>query len=108
MFPWTTINLVDFYFVRRGKYNVDALFDAKGLYGKYNMVAISAYVIAFLCEIPFINSTWFVGPLVDDLGGTDIAWIVGLIIPAIIYYFPMKKKVNMVPPTAQVSSTESA
>lgn len=44
-----------------------------------------------LLEIPFINSSFYVGPLVDNLGGTDLAWIVGLFVPVLLYYYPMKK-----------------
>jgi NCS1 family nucleobase:cation symporter-1 len=29
------------------------------------------------------------------LDGTDIAWIVGLAVPLVLYYFPMKKKINL-------------
>ncbi|MDK2599775.1 cytosine permease [Bacillus stercoris] len=34
--PWTAINLVDYYFVRHGKYQVKAMFDVNGPYGKVN------------------------------------------------------------------------
>ncbi|MDQ6597224.1 purine-cytosine permease family protein [Bacillus salipaludis] len=91
MFPWTAINLIDYYFLKKGHYNVTALLDLNGQYGKINWIALGAYIIAILLEIPFINSSFYVGPLVDNLGGTDLAWIVGLIVPVLLYYYPMKK-----------------
>lgn len=91
MFPWTTINLIDYYFLRKGKYNVAALFDMNSEYGKVNWIAVGSYIIAVLLEIPFINSSFYVGPFAEKLGGTDIAWIVGLFVPVLLYYYPMKK-----------------
>lgn len=107
MFPWTTINLIDYYLLKKGKYDVPALFDLNGIYGKFNWIAVGSYLIAILAEIPFINSSFYVGPLVDNLGGTDIAWIVGLFVPVLLYYYPMKKGAasrNPIGPGEQISS----
>ncbi|MEI2472896.1 hypothetical protein V8V75_25675 [Peribacillus frigoritolerans] len=35
-----------------------------------------------------------VGPVAKALNGTDLAWAVGLFLPAAIYYFPMKRKIT--------------
>lgn len=36
MIPWTCINLVDYYVVRKGQYSMKDIFDPKGIYGSYN------------------------------------------------------------------------
>lgn len=94
MVPWTAINLIDYYLLRRGEYQIWDVFDVNGQYGKYNWVAITAYLISVILEIPFVNTTMYVGPISKALHGTDIAWIMGLIVPLAFYYFPMRKKMN--------------
>lgn len=94
MVPWTAINLVDFYFLRKGNYNISAILSRDGEYGGVNWVAIIAYVVAVLVQFPFMNTTDYIGVIAKHLGGADIAWIVGLGVAAIIYYFPMRVKLN--------------
>jgi len=94
LIPWTSINLVDYYLLRHGKYNVKDIFDVNGQYGKVNLITCSAFLISILVEIPFINATFYVGPIAKAFNGADLAWVVGLIVPAILYYFPMKKKLK--------------
>ncbi|MGG0288751.1 hypothetical protein ABEY41_27480, partial [Peribacillus butanolivorans] len=36
-----------------------------------------------------------VGPIAKAFAGADIAWIIGLVVPAVLYYFPMRKKLNI-------------
>lgn len=95
MVPWTAINLVDFYWVRKGNYNIKDIFNINGEYGKVNGVAIWAYVLGIVLQFPFMNTEIYVGPVAKWLNGADIAWIVGLIVPAIIYYGFMAKKVSV-------------
>lgn len=76
--PWTAINLTDFYVVHRGRYDIDAILSRDGRYGLVNVRALVVYAVAALVEVPFMNSTVYEGPLAKALGGTDIAWIVGL------------------------------
>jgi purine-cytosine permease-like protein len=92
--PWTAVNLADFYIVRRGRYDVKAFFDRKGIYfkdpatrmyGGFSLNAMAAYVIGFISEIPFINTTYWKGWAVDSLDGADISWIVGLIVTTAVY-----------------------
>lgn len=94
LIPWTTINLLDFYVLRHGKYSVKDLFDLNGKYGKYNWITLAAYTISVVLEIPFMNTSLYVGPGATALGGADIAWAIGLVAPVIFYYLPMKKKIS--------------
>jgi NCS1 family nucleobase:cation symporter-1 len=48
MVPWTAINLIDYYLLRRGEYQIWDVFDVNGQYGKYNWVAITAYLISVI------------------------------------------------------------
>jgi NCS1 family nucleobase:cation symporter-1 len=84
--PWSAINLVDYYFFTRSRYDVPALSDPNGRYGRWNAMGIAVYLIGILVQMPFLSSTFYTGPLVSRLGGADISWIVGLIVPAALYY----------------------
>ncbi|ATA19571.1 NCS1 family nucleobase:cation symporter-1 [Gibbsiella quercinecans] len=90
LIPWTAINLLDFFVLRKGHYHIQDIFDVHGRYGKYNKITIFAFLIAIVAEIPFINSTFYVGPIAKMLDGADMAWIVGIVAALVLYYFPMK------------------
>ncbi|GAA1012837.1 allantoin permease [Acrocarpospora pleiomorpha] len=86
--PWTAVNLVDYYLVRHGEYDISALFRADGgVYGRYNVPAIGCYVIGIAVQIPFLSNALYVGPVADALHGVDISWIVGLAVISPLYYF---------------------
>jgi NCS1 family nucleobase:cation symporter-1 len=84
--PWTAINLTDFYLIRHGKYNIPELFKVDGIYGKVNWFALIVYALAVGVQFPFMNNEWIVGPVANALGGADIAWIVGFVFAAVVYY----------------------
>lgn len=44
-------------------------------------------------QIPFMSQTLYTGPMVDKLGGTDISWILGLVVTVLIYYPVAKRSV---------------
>ena len=94
LIPWTSINLVDYYVLRHGNYNVKDIFDVNGQYGKINWITCIAFVVSILAEIPFINTSFYVGPVAKAFEGADIAWLVGIVVPAALYYFPMKRKLS--------------
>jgi len=95
--PWSAINLVDYYCFTRSRYDVPALSDPAGRYGRWNVMAITIYVVGVLVQLPFISTSFFTGPLVDDLGGTDISWIVGLVVPAVLYYVCARASARQIP-----------
>jgi NCS1 family nucleobase:cation symporter-1 len=84
--PWSAINLVDYYWVRKERYSVADLFDPNGAYGRFNKGAFVAYVVGILIQIPFMNSSLYVGPIADWLGGAELAWLLGLIVAGGLYY----------------------
>jgi NCS1 family nucleobase:cation symporter-1 len=95
--PWSAINLVDYYCITRERYDVPALADPNGRYGRWNPLGISVYVFGVLVQLPFISTKFYTGPLVDVLGGVDISWIIGLVLPAGLYYVCAKKWHSAVP-----------
>jgi NCS1 nucleoside transporter family len=83
--PWTAINLVDFYVVRRGHYSIREIFNPRGMYGRWNWRGLLAYVVGFVVMIPFFGSGLYVGPVARALGKADIAMLVGLPVAAGVY-----------------------
>lgn len=107
--PWTAVNLMDFYIIRKQAYNITAVFDPNGIYGKYRWQALVAYLVAVGVEIPFMNTTFYKGPVVNALGGADISWIVGVIVGALLYLILAKAApLPMVVPTGTPSATSPA
>jgi NCS1 family nucleobase:cation symporter-1 len=90
--PWTAINLVDYYFLRHGVYDVDAFFLRDGgIYGRVNTVAVACYVAGIVIQLPFVSTRLYTGPVARDLGGADLSWIVGLAVTGPVYYWLAKR-----------------
>jgi purine-cytosine permease-like protein len=83
--PWTAINLADFFFVRKGRYSIRAMFMADGIYGRWNWRGLTAYALGFIAMIPFFKTALYVGPVARSLGGADISMLIGLPVSAAIY-----------------------
>jgi purine-cytosine permease-like protein len=83
--PWTAINLVDFYFVRKGRYSVREIFNPHGMYGRWNWRGLLAYGVGFVAMVPFFSTGMYRGPIAIALGGADIAMLVGLPVSTIVY-----------------------
>lgn len=86
MTPWSAVNLVDYYWVRREKYDVAALFTPDGVYGRFNRGAFWAYGLGVLVQIPFMNSSLYVGPVADWMGGAEVAWLLGIAVSGGLYH----------------------
>jgi purine-cytosine permease-like protein len=83
--PWTAINLVDFYWVRKGHYSIREIFNPRGIYGRWNWRGLVAYGIGFAAMIPFFSTGLYTGPIAHALGGADVAMVVGLPVAACVY-----------------------
>ncbi len=83
--PWTAINLVDFFFVRKGHYSIRAMFQPDGMYGMWNRNGLISYAVGFVAMIPFFKTGLYVGPVAKALGGADISMLVGLPVSAGVY-----------------------
>jgi purine-cytosine permease-like protein len=85
--PWTAVNLVDYYIVRRGHYAIAEIFKPNGMYGRWGWRGVLAYLIGFGAMVPFFNvGTLFEGAAAKALGGADISFFVGLPIAGGLYY----------------------
>lgn len=84
--PWSAINLVDYYLISRERYDLPALSDPNGRYGAWRWDALVVYGIGLLAQLPFLVTHFYTGPLVEPLGGADVSWIVGLVVPAVLYW----------------------
>jgi NCS1 family nucleobase:cation symporter-1 len=90
--PWTAINLVDYYLLRHGEYDVPSFFRQDGgIYGRVNGPAVVCYVFGILIQLPFISAELYTGPIARALGGVDLSWIVGLIVTSSVYYWLAKR-----------------
>lgn len=84
--PWATINIVDFYFIRKGRYDIASFFQADGgIYGRIEPKAAIAYIAGILVQIPFLASTLYTGPLAKALNGLDIGWLVAPVVTTCVY-----------------------
>jgi NCS1 family nucleobase:cation symporter-1 len=90
--PWTAINLVDYYLLRHGEYDVEAFLRRDGgMYGRYNFPAIACYLLGILVQFPFVASALYTGPLAKAMDGIDVSWIVGLLVTSPVYYLLGKR-----------------
>ena len=87
MAPWTAVNLVDFYLVQNGKYDVPSFFAADGgIYGRYNATALFCYGLGIAVQVPFLATDPYTGSIAAALGGADISWLVALAVVGPLYY----------------------
>jgi len=106
--PWTSVNLVDFYFVRHGKFAISDFFTPSGIYGRWGYRGIVAYLIGLAVEIPFVNipGVW-VSPGSNWLKQIDISWMIGLVVGGAIYLVLSKSLDLAAEATAIVKSDQN-
>ena len=79
--PWTSVNLADYFFVRRGRYAITHLFMPHGIYGAWGTRGLIAYVLGFIATLPFfVLPDIYTGTAARALGGVDVGWLVGLVV----------------------------
>ena len=89
--PWTALNLVDFFFVRHGHYAITDIFRADGVYGAWGWRGLTAYLVGFAAEIPFmvlppIAGLSYTGYFPSHVtNGVDYSWLVGLAVSGLVY-----------------------
>lgn len=93
--PWTAVNLVDYFFVRRGAYAITHMFRPDGIYGAWGVRGIVAYLVGFAVSIPFFQLPGlYQGPIAAALNGIDIAWIIELVVSGIAYFI-LSRSLNL-------------
>jgi nucleobase:cation symporter-1, NCS1 family len=84
--PWTSVNLIDYFFVRRGRYAITHLLMPHGIYGAWGGRGLIAYVVGFIATLPFfVLPEVYSGPAARALGGVDVGWLVGLVVSGGVY-----------------------
>ena len=88
---WTALNLVDFFFVRRGHYAITDIFSPEGVYGAWGWRGLTAYFVGFAAEIPFmvlppIFGLSYTGWIPNHVtNGVDYSWVIGLLVSGLVY-----------------------
>lgn len=86
--PWTAINLIDFYVIHKGNYDIQSIFKVDGgIYGRFNPQALIAYAVGIAVQIPFMNTPMYAGPVPKYLDGADLSWVIGLLLTSPLYYW---------------------
>jgi purine-cytosine permease-like protein len=86
LMPWTAVNLIDYFFLRRGRYSIPDLFEPNGLYGAWGRRGLTAYAVGFVASVPFfVIPNVYTGPLAARLGGVDIGWLVSALAASVTY-----------------------
>ncbi len=106
--PWTAVNLIDYFFVRHGRYAITELFVPGGLYGAWAWRGITAFLVGLAASVPFwvLPGLW-TAPLGNILQGIDIAWLVGLLVSGVAYYV-LSRSLDVEAETAKVRASEQA
>jgi nucleobase:cation symporter-1, NCS1 family len=84
--PWTAVNLVDYYIVRRGHYAIAEIFNPHGMYGRWGWRGIISYLVGFAAMLPFLSTSKYTGFVADALKGADISLFIGLPVAGVLYY----------------------
>jgi NCS1 family nucleobase:cation symporter-1 len=56
-----------------------------------------ALAVGFVASIPFMNSAELVGFIANNLGGADIAYVIGFIVAGIVYWALERTSPSSVP-----------
>ncbi len=84
--PWTALNLVDFFVVRRGHYAIVDLVRPGGIYGIWAWRGLTAFVAGLVAMSPFMVLSFYSGPLARAIGGVDISFVIGLVVSGVVYW----------------------
>jgi purine-cytosine permease-like protein len=104
--PWTAVNLVDYYVVRRGHYAIAEIFNPHGLYGRWGWRGITSYLVGFAAMLPFLSTSKYTGFVAAALDGADISMFVGLPVAGILYWV-LAKSIDVEGET-RIAQTEAA
>jgi purine-cytosine permease-like protein len=83
--PWTAVNLVDYFYVRKGVYVIGEIFNKDGIYGRWGWRGNTAYIVGFLSMVPFFVTTPYVGDIAKNVSNVDYSLFVGLLVSAVVY-----------------------
>ena len=105
--PWTAINLVDYFFVRKGHYAITEISKRNGLYGEWAWRGLVAYFTGLIAQVPFMVLSFFHGPIAQMIDNVDIAFVVGLIVSAVVY-LGLARTLRLEDETEAIARSEAA
>lgn len=92
--PWAAVVLVDWR-LRAGRFDPARVTPFSVLPRGSN--GIVALVVGFVVSIPFFNQSLYVGPLANN---TDVTYVVGFIVAALVYWLLERRSTTAVPAVA--------
>lgn len=84
--PWTAVNLVDYFLVRKGHYAIGEIFRPDGIYGRWGWRGILSYLVGFGAMVPFFSTGLFSGWVANAAHGADFSLFVGLPVSGLLYW----------------------
>ncbi|HUY46912.1 MAG TPA: cytosine permease [Streptosporangiaceae bacterium] len=102
--PWSAVNIIDYFVIRRASYDVAAFFLPASTYGNFAWRGLLAYAAGLAAEWPFVSQPDYTGPLVKALGGADISWLVGWFVAAGVYLLAMRRAAPADPMRSQAAA----
>ncbi|CUR54873.1 putative NCS1 family transporter [metagenome] len=108
--PWTAVNLVDFFAVRRGHYAVTDLFTPHGIYGSWGVRGLVSYFIGLLAMLPFAvlpAYPSYTGFMAARLDGVDYSIVVGLLVSGVLYYV-LSRSLDLAAEQPAITASEAA
>jgi purine-cytosine permease-like protein len=97
--PWTAVFILD-YFLRRGRYDVEALDSAGSRFGEsraFGMPGLTAMAAGMAVALLSIDTTVYTGPLAKLCAGGDLSVPTGLIVAGVVYYVLFRRESASVP-----------
>jgi NCS1 family nucleobase:cation symporter-1 len=85
--PWTAVNLVDYFVVRRGHYAIAEIFKPYGIYGRWGWRGIISYLVGFVAMMPFFSTEHYSGWVANAAHGADFSLFVGLPVAGLLYWW---------------------
>lgn len=105
MIPWSIINLLDFFVLNHGHYDVGSFYQRDGgIYGRVRWPALLTYTVGVAIQIPFMDLTYYVSPVAKSLGGGDISWLVATVVVIPLYLLVSRYAPRPVPVIATTAS----
>lgn len=81
------IFLVDFYLVRRGRYDIGDFYDPGGSFGRMNPRGWIAYLVGVAVCVPLMSTTLYTGPVAQQLDGADLSYVLSMLVAGGLYWF---------------------
>ncbi|AGT95440.1 purine-cytosine permease family protein [Rhodococcus qingshengii] len=104
LIPWSIVNLVDYYMIAKGQYDIAAFSDVNAGYGAFNIPALATYILGFVIQMPFMSGDFFTGPVAAAMNGVDVSWLVGSVASFFLYLALVRLSAKRTPALAAAAA----